>query len=60
MISILVIDDEEDIRDLLKYNLEKWQYNLPLNEDFKKTNYYLFYQSNFTSVMYGLNLLNKS
>ena len=28
MISILVIDDEEDIRDLLKYNLEKEGFNV--------------------------------
>jgi tryptophan halogenase len=48
-----------ELPESLKYNLEKWQYNLPLNEDFKKTNYYLFFESNFTSVMYGLNLLNK-
>jgi tryptophan halogenase len=48
-----------DLPDSLQYNLEKWQYNLPLNEDFKKTNYYLFFQHNFTNVLYGLNLINK-
>ena len=47
-----------DLPDTLKTNLERWQTRLPILEDFKETNYYLFFESNFIQVLYGLNLLN--
>ena len=47
-----------EIPDSLKTNLEKWQLRLPILEDFKETNYFLFFEQNFINVLYGLNLLN--
>jgi hypothetical protein len=46
------------IPDSLEKNLEKWKYRLPIREDFMDTKYFLFYESNFTSVLYGLNMIN--
>ena len=42
----------------LEKNLEKWKYRLPIREDFMDTKYFLFYESNFASVLYGLNMFN--
>ena len=47
-----------EIPDTLKTNLERWQTRLPILEDFKGTNYYLFFENNFIQVLYGLGLLN--
>jgi len=47
-----------ELPDTLKTNLERWQTRLPILEDFKGTNYYLFFEANFVQVLYGLNLLN--
>ena len=47
-----------ELPDTLKTNLERWQTRLPILEDFKGTNYYLFFENNFTQVLYGLGLLN--
>lgn len=46
------------IPDSLEKNLEKWKHRLPIREDFTDTNYFLFYESNFTSVLYGLNMFD--
>lgn len=46
------------IPDSLEKNLEKWKHRLPIREDFTDTNYLLFYESNFTSVLYGLNMFD--
>lgn len=43
----------------LKNNLKMWKNRLPINEDFKETNYYLFFEQNWASVMWGLNLVDK-
>jgi len=48
-----------EMPETLKFNMEKWQYRLPIEEDFKETYYYVFWPANFISVMYGLNLFNK-
>jgi len=42
----------------LKDNLSKWQFRLPIREDFKDSNYLLFYEHNWIHVLYGLNLIN--
>jgi tryptophan halogenase len=47
-----------DIPESLKINLDKWKHRLPIREDFMDTNYFLFYESNFTSVLYGMNMFN--
>jgi flavin-dependent dehydrogenase len=39
--------------------LNKWSNRLPILDDFKETNYFLFFENNWTSVLWGLNLLNK-
>jgi hypothetical protein len=46
------------VPETLANNLEKWKYRLPINEDFAETNYFLFYESNYTSVLHGLNKFN--
>ena len=43
----------------LKENLKKWKNRLPVNEDFKETNYYLFFEQNWASVLWGLDLFDK-
>jgi tryptophan halogenase len=48
-----------EMPDTLKEKMEKWQYRLPIDEDFKETNYFVFWPSNFINVMYGLDLFNK-
>ena len=40
--------------DTLIYNLKKWKDKLPKTEDFKSTEYLLFKEQNFTSVLHGL------
>ena len=50
-----------EIPESLKHNLEKWKTKIPISEDFKNSSTYLmFTESNFTVVMKGLNLFNKS
>lgn len=48
-----------EMPETLKNKMEKWKYRLPIEEDFKETNYYVFWPSNFINVMYGLDLFNK-
>jgi hypothetical protein len=48
------------IPESLEKNLEKWKHRLPIREDFTDTNYFLFYESNFTSVLYGLNMFDSN
>ena len=47
-----------ELPDTLKNNLDKWQYRLPIREDFSETQYLLFFEYNWIHVLYGLNLLN--
>lgn len=50
-----------ELPDTLKYNLEIWRNKLPIREDFcNLSGYILFLESNFISVMEGLNLFNVS
>jgi len=42
----------------LKDKLDVWKHRLPILEDFKGTNYYLFFEHNWVSVLYGLKLMN--
>jgi len=42
------------IPDTLKTNLKKWSRRLPIAEDFSETNFILFKEHNFASVLYGL------
>ena len=49
-----------EIPESLKNNIEKWKIKMPIREDFKNTSSYaMFWQSNFITVMSGLNLFNK-
>ena len=48
----------QEIPDTLKENLEKWKTRLPILEDFKHTNFYLFFENNYTQILYALSLLN--
>lgn len=48
-----------EMPETLKNKMEKWKHRLPIEEDFKETNYYVFWPSNFINVMYGLDLFNK-
>jgi tryptophan halogenase len=50
--------NNNEIPDSLKDNLSKWQFRLPIREDFKESNFLLFYEYNWIHVLYGLNLLN--
>lgn len=43
----------------LKKNLEKWKHRLPIKEDFNQTEYYLFFEQNWASVLWGLDLFDK-
>ena len=43
----------------LKDNLKKWSRRLPIAEDFTETNFVLFKEHNFASVLYGLGYYNK-
>ena len=49
-----------EMPETLKNKMEKWKHRLPIEEDFKETNYYVFWPSNFINVMYGLDLFNKN
>ena len=46
------------VPETLQQNLEKWKYRLPIREDFNETEYYLFFEYNFTSVLHGLGKFN--
>jgi tryptophan halogenase len=46
------------IPDSLKDKLEKWKNRMPIREDFSNTNYLLFFESNWTHVLYGLGLID--
>ena len=50
--------NNNEIPDSLKDNLSKWQFRLPIREDFKESNFLLFYEYNWIHILYGLNLLN--
>ena len=39
--------------------LVKWNNRLPITDDFKETNYLLFFEKNWASVLWGLGLLDK-
>ena len=43
----------------LQHKLDLWKDRLPIREDFESTQYLLFYEMNFISIMFGLKLLNK-
>lgn len=43
----------------LKENLKKWKNRLPIKDDFQGTEYQLFFEQNWASVLWGLNLLDK-
>ena len=47
-----------EIPESLKENLEKWKYRLPIREDFKDTEYLLFFETNWIHILYGLKLLD--
>lgn len=49
-----------ELPDSLQEKLDIWQKRLPIKEDFDQSNYLLFTDSNFISVLNGLNLLNKN
>ncbi len=44
----------------LEYKLKLWKNRLPIEEDFGGSQYFMFYSQNFTSVLYGLGLLDKT
>ena len=43
----------------LKENLKRWKNRLPINDDFNDTQYHLFFEQNWASVLWGLNLFNR-
>jgi len=43
----------------LKQNLKRWKKRLPINEDFKDTEYHIFFEHNWASVLWGLDLFDK-
>lgn len=45
--------------DSLNVNLKKWSRRLPIAEDFTETNFLLFKERNFASVLYGIGFYNK-
>jgi flavin-dependent dehydrogenase len=47
-----------EMPDSLKTKMESWKNRLPIKEDFKNTNYYIFRPQNFINVMYGLGLFD--
>ena len=47
-----------EIPESLKENLEKWKYRLPIRDDFKDTDYLLFFETNWIHILYGLKLLD--
>lgn len=47
-----------ELPDTLKHNLELWKNRPPIADDFPATRYLLFFENNFTSILYGLKLLN--
>jgi tryptophan halogenase len=59
-------DDTEFWRDMKKIDLpnslneklEKWKSRLPIKEDFSETEYFLFFEQNWTNVLYGLKFFN--
>lgn len=45
--------------DSLRYNLERWKKNLPIEEDFNGVSkYIMFRENNFTHIMHGLKLFD--
>ena len=42
----------------LKKNLAKWKHRLPIREDFKGTDYHLFFEYNWASVLHGIGLFD--
>lgn len=49
---------KNNIPDTLKYKLSKFKNRLPILDDFKETNYHLFFEANWASVLYGLKMMN--
>jgi hypothetical protein len=49
---------KNNIPDTLKYKLSKFKNRLPILEDFKETNFHIFFEANWASVLYGLKLMN--
>ena len=47
------------LSDTLSENLEKWKYRFPILEDFTDTQYLMFWENNFASVLYGLQLIDR-
>jgi len=43
----------------LKENLKRWKTRLPIKDDFNDTNYHLFFEQNWASVLWGLELFDK-
>ena len=43
----------------LKENLKKWKHRLPIKDDFKGTEYHLFFEQNWASVLWGLGHFDK-
>tara|TARA_Y100001972_G_scaffold89336_1_gene109283 strand:+ start:417 stop:1880 length:1464 start_codon:yes stop_codon:yes gene_type:complete len=43
----------------LKENLKRWKTRLPIKDDFNDTEYHLFFEQNWASVLWGLELFDK-
>ena len=50
---------ELELPETLKQNLKRWKKRLPIKEDFSDTQYHLFFEQNWASVLWGLNLFDK-
>ncbi len=48
-----------EMPETLKNNLAKWQSRLPIKSDFTGSNYYMYNEHNWASILWGLNLFNK-
>ena len=53
-------DKTVKIPESLKYKLNLWKERPPIDDDFTKTHYYLFYAVNFMQVLCGLNFYKPS
>jgi flavin-dependent dehydrogenase len=49
---------EMPISDELQSKLDLWKNRLPIFDDFRDTNYLIFYDHNYISIMHGLGLFN--
>ena len=48
-----------EMPETLENNLAKWQSRLPIKSDFTGSNYYMYNEHNWASILWGLNLFNK-